>query len=147
MSFLGSRHLVIRLKHYNDVLELMQSPSSGDIVEFQHVHDTCTKDPAIEMVHKHFPNKSLNISKRASDMCIHKELKRCTVTHRAWAMAIKYWMWLNSGTGNFLSNEAYKMSQAENHQWLQSIHYLLNIHKFGHGYDSSLNVRIIATVI
>ena len=28
------------------------------------------------------------------------------------------------------TNEAYKMSQAENHQWLQSIHYLLHTHSF-----------------
>ena len=77
------------------------------------------------MVHKNFLKKSLNISKHASNMCIYKEFKRCPVTDRAWAMAIKYWMPLNSGTENCLLNEAYKMSQAENHQWLQSIHYLL----------------------
>ena len=50
--------------------------------------------------------------------------------HRAWAMAIKYWIRLKSGTDNFLSNEAYKMSPAKNHQRLQDIHYLLNIHDF-----------------
>ena len=108
--------------------ELIQSPSKREycwISTFPRY-----KRSSHQMVHKHFPNKSLYISKRASNMCIYKELKRCPVTHRAWTMAIKYWMWLNSGIENFLLNEAYKMSQAENHQWLQSIHYLLNIHGF-----------------
>ena len=123
-----NRRVLIQLKHYNDVLELIQSPSNGNVVEFQHFHDT--KDSAIEMVHKNFLKKSLNISKHASNTCIYKELKRCPVTYRAWAMAIKYWIRLNSGTENCLLNEAYKMSQAENHQWLQSIHYLLNMHGF-----------------
>ena len=82
------------------------------------------------MVHKNFLKKSLNISKHASNTCTHKELKRCPVTHRAWAMTIKYWIRLNSVTENCLLNEAYKMSQAENHLWLQSIHYLLNMHGF-----------------
>ena len=45
-------------------------------------------------------------------------------------MAIKYSIRLNSGTENCLLNEAYKMSQAENHHWLHSIHHLLNIHGF-----------------
>ena len=107
---------------------MIQSPNNGNVVEFQHFHDT--KDSAIEMVHKKFLKKSLNISKHASNSCIYKELKRCPVTHRAWAMAIKNWIRLNSGTENCLLNEAYKMSQAENHQWLQSIHYLLNMHGF-----------------
>ena len=106
-----NRRVLIRLKHYNDVLELIQSPNNGNVVEFQHFHDT--KDSAIEMVHKNFLKKSLNISKHASNTCIYKELKRCPVTHRAWAMAIKYWIRLNSGTENCLLNEAYKMSQAE----------------------------------
>ena len=70
------------------------------------------------MVHKSFLKKTLNSSKHASHTCIYKELKRRPVTHRAWAMAIKYWIRLNSGTENCLLNEAYKMSQAENHQWL-----------------------------
>ena len=96
----------------NDVLELIQSPSNGDIVEFQHFYDT--KDSAIEMVHKNFLKKSLNINKHASYTCIYKEFKRCPVTHRAWAMAIKCWIRLNSGAENCLLNEAYEMPQVEN---------------------------------
>ena len=107
---------------------MIQSPSNGDIVEFQHFYDT--KDSAIEMVHKNFLKKSLNINKHASYTCIYKEFKRCPVTHRAWVMAIKCWIRLNSGAENCLSNEAYEMPQVENDQWLQSIHYLLNIHGF-----------------
>ena len=63
-----NRRVLIRLKHYNDVLELIQSLCNGNIVEFQHFRDT--KDSAIEMVHKNFLNKSLNISKHASNTWI-----------------------------------------------------------------------------
>ena len=62
-----NRRVLIRLKHYNDVLELIQSPSNWNIVEFQHFHDS---DSAIEMVHKNFLNKSLNINKHASSTCV-----------------------------------------------------------------------------
>ena len=127
-SDVQNRRVLIRFKHYNDVHEFIQSPSNGNIVEFQHFRDT--KDSAMEMVHKNFLKKSLNISKHASNTCIYKDLKRSPVTHRAWAMVIKYWIRLNSGTETCLLNEAYKRSQAENHQWLQIIHYLLNMHGF-----------------
>ena len=89
---------------------------------------------------------SLNISKHASNTCIYKELKRCPVTHRAWAMAIKYWIRLNSGTENCFLNEAYKMSQAENHHWLQSIHYLLNMHGFRDIYWTTHQSRVIHSI-
>lgn len=40
-------------------------------------------------------------------------------------------MRLNSGTDNVLLGEAYKLTQSENHPWLQGIHYLLNVQGFG----------------
>ena len=50
-----NRCVLIRLKHYNDVLGFIQSPNNGTIVEFQHLPDI--KDPATELVHKKIPEE------------------------------------------------------------------------------------------
>ena len=80
--------------------------------------------------------KGLSINKRASSLCAYEELDIFPITHRAWSMAIKYWLRITTGTQNMLLNEAYKTVIHEKHNWMQCIQVLLNSHGFG---DAGLN--------
>ena len=78
-----------------------------------------------------FCKKSLNLSKYASSCAVRLELGIHTMDAKAHSLAIKYWLRLETGTSNFLLNQAYNESKFMNTQWLQGIQYLLTNNGFG----------------
>ena len=85
----------------------------------------------LEKDHTNYLKRSLNINKHASSLCVYEELDRFPTTHRAWSMAIKYWLQITTGTQNRLLNEAYKTDIHEKQNWVQCSQTLLNTHGFG----------------
>ena len=75
--------------------------------------------------------RTLNLSKYASNMAEQGELARFPILHKAWGLAIKYWLRLCHGTSNVLLNTAFKNACDIEHPWLQSIKYLLANNGFG----------------
>ena len=59
------------------------------------------------------------------------EMGRYPLSFKIWSLSIKYWMRLANGTNNVLQNNAFQTVKEENHEWLQNIKYLLNLHGFG----------------
>ena len=78
-----------------------------------------------------FCKKSLNISKYSSSCAVRMELGLHTLDAKAHSLAIKYWLRLETGTTNFLLNQAYNEAKFLNTQWLQGIQYLLTNNGFG----------------
>ena len=60
-------------------------------------------------------------------MCMYGVLSRFHILHNAWALAIKYWRRLCIVTKNVLLNECFEICTEENHNWLQSIKYILSV--------------------
>ena len=78
-----------------------------------------------------YAKRILNLSKYASNMAEQGELSRFPLQHKAWGLAIKYWLRLCHGTSNVLLNAAFKSACDIEHPWLQSIKYLLTHNGFG----------------
>ena len=70
------------------------------------------------------------MNKYASNMCMYGELSRFPILHNTWALAIKYWRSLCIGTRNVLLNECFEICKEQNHNWLQSIKYILSVNVF-----------------
>ena len=69
--------------------------------------------------------KALNVSKYSSNTCLYGELARFPMSHNAWALCVKHWIRLYNGTSNVLLNKCFQLSVSENHQWIQSMKFLL----------------------
>ena len=78
-----------------------------------------------------YAKRPLNLSKYASNMAVQGWLARFPLQHKAWGLAIKYWLRLCHGTSNVLLNTAFKSACDIEHPWLQSIKYLLTHNGFG----------------
>ena len=79
----------------------------------------------IEKVHQYFCKRTLNVSKYASKNDVNAELGRCPIMHKAWGLAVKYWLRLENGTENAILNEAFLEEKTANHDWIQSVQYML----------------------
>ena len=86
---------------------------------------------AIEKVHTSFMKRTLNITQYASNKILYGELARFSLLHNAWALGVKYWLRLCNGTKNVLLNQCFELNVEENHNWLQSIQYVLCSNGFG----------------
>ena len=64
-----------------------------------------------EKLHQYFCKWSLDITKYASNTAVSAEMGRFPITHKAWGQSIKYWVRLESGTGNKLLNEAFYQTE------------------------------------
>ena len=113
-----NRSILIRLSSYDDVMEIMRA-SQGSCYCFRKFQEKNPSD--LEKVHTNYMKRSLNINKHASNLCVYGELDRFPITHRAWSMAIKYWMRITTGTQNRLMNEAYQAAIYEKHNCVQCI--------------------------
>ena len=77
-----------------------------------------------EKLHQYFCKRSLNISKYASNTAVSTELGRFPITHQAWRQSMKYWVRLESGTGNKLLNGAFYQTKRDSHEWIQSVEHM-----------------------
>ena len=118
------RKILVKVSNYEDKEHIlrMNSPLFSNF-------DTDTKTP-FEKVHSDFCKRTLNITKFASVTAVMGELGRFPLIYNAWGNCIKYWLRLNSGTKNTILNEAYNTVRSENHEWIQSIQYLLSSNGF-----------------
>ena len=123
-----NRSILIRLSLYDDVIEIIRA-SQGSCYCFRKFQEKNLSD--LEKVHANYMKRSLNINKHVSSLCVYEELDRFSIIHKAWSMAIKYWLRITTGTQNRLLNEAYKTAIYEKHNWVQCIQALLNTHGFG----------------
>ena len=123
----GNKKIIIRLKHYFDKQEIICKSKTGRYT-FSNFNDD-TQEQA-EMVHTEYMKKVINLNKYASNLAISCELGRFPIIHKAWYLAIKYWLRLEKGTANILLNKSYKQAKAEYHPWIQSIDYLLDKNGF-----------------
>ena len=88
-------------------------------------------ETAIEKVHTSFMKRTLDISKYASNKILYGKLARFPLLHNAWALGVKYWLSLCNGAKNVLLNQCFQLDVEENHNWFQSIQYLLCSNDFG----------------
>ena len=130
------RNILVKLKTYDDK-EFLLRQNPNFITNFE------SKTPhKVERVHTSFCKRSLNVNKYASTTGVIDELARYPIIHNAHALAVKYWLRLKSGTKNKLLNEAYKITQNENHEWYQSIQYILCSNGFRNIWLDSTQVNV-----
>ena len=79
----------------------------------------------IEKVHQYFCKRTLNVSKYASKNAVNAELGRSPIMHKAGGLAVKYWLRLENGTENAILNDAFLEAKTANHDWIQSVQYML----------------------
>ena len=84
-------------------------------------------DDLIEKFHCRYLKYILGVNKYASNIACRGELGRFPLTNRAKSMTVKYWANLEKGTPNTFLNRAYKTIKSLNTEWLQSIHFSLEI--------------------
>ena len=123
----AKRRILVSLKYYSDKENILrQSTHSADIRDFREKESNI-----LEKLHMNYAKRTLNLSKYASNMAVQGELARFPLQHKAWGLAIKYWLRLCHGTSNVLLNAAFKSACDIEHPWLQSIKYLLTHNGFG----------------
>ena len=123
----AKRRILVSLKYYSDKKNILrQSINSSDIRNFRE-----NGNNELEKLHMNYAKRTLNLSKYASNMAVQGELARFPLLHKAWGLAIKYWLRLCHGTSNVLLNAAFKSACDNEHPWLQSIKYLLVNNGFG----------------
>ena len=122
-----NRSIIIKMKYYEDKQSLLRlnhpnykfsnfiQPNYSDISKRQ--LDYC--------------KKSLNLSKFTSNTAVQYELGRSLIDFKAYALAIKYWLRLTTGTENRILNESYAYAFNQKHEWVQGIQSLLNNNGFG----------------
>ena len=85
----------------------------------------------LEKPHMNYAKRTLYLSKYASNMAVQGEIARFPLQHKAWGLAIKYWLRLCHVASNVLLNAAFKSACAIERPWLQSVKYLLQHNGFG----------------
>ena len=114
-----SRKILVKVSNYDDkeeILRLNSSLISNFHTDFKYNY---------EKVHTDYCKRTLNITKFASSTAVMGEMGRYPIVFNARSHSIKYWLRLNAGTKNTILNEAYRTCLLENHDWIQSIQYLL----------------------
>ena len=67
----------------------------------------------------------MNLSKYYNCSAIQGELGICSIDHRAYSLAIKYWLRLVRRTKNEILNDAFQIALNDQHDWIQSVQSLL----------------------
>jgi len=134
-----NRRILINLRYLSDKQELLrQSPNSiYCIQDFKEKENNL-----VERLHMNYAKRILNLNKYASNTAVQGELGRHPLLHKAWGLAIKYWLRLTQGTSNVLLNAAFRISSDEEHSWIQSIKYLLENNGFGYIFLNPITVSI-----
>ena len=65
-----------------------------------------------------------DVSKYASKNAVNAELGHYPILHKAWGLAVKYWLRLENVTENANLNEAFLQAKTANHDWIQSVQYI-----------------------
>ena len=113
------RKILIKLVSYSQKELLLRDYSHN----FSNYEDK--NENEIEKVHQYFCKRKLNVSKYASKNAVNAEMGRCPIMHKAWGLAVKYWLRLENGTENAILNEAFLEAKTANHDWIQSVQYML----------------------
>ena len=123
----AKRRILVSLKYYSDKENILrQSTHTNDIRDFKE------KDTnVLDKLHTNYAKRTLHLSKYASNIAVQGELARFPLLHKAWGLAVKYWLRLCHGTSNVLLNAAFKIACDNDDPWLQSIRYLLTQNGFG----------------
>ena len=111
------RKILIKLVSYSQKELLLR--------DYSHIFSIYEDKNEIEKVHQYFCKRTLNVSTYASKNVVNAELDRCPIMHKAWGLAIKYWLRLENGTENAILNEAFLEAKTANHDWIQSVQYML----------------------
>ena len=125
------------MKFYSDKQELLRLAN----IQSYPISNFSEKESSIEKVHNYFCKRSLNMSKYASNTAIQEELGRYPIYNIAKGFVIKYWLRLNSGTKNVILNEAYQVCLHDQHDWSQSVQYLLCENGFRHVWVNPNSVK------
>ena len=128
------RKILVKLRNYDDK-EFLLRLNSQNISNFE---SNIPDKP--EKVHINYCKRSLNVNKFSSTTAVMSELARYPIIHNAYALSIKYWLRLESGTKNLILNEAYRIAVMEKHNWIQSIQYLLSRNGFKNVWNNSNSV-------
>ena len=113
------RKILVRLKYYSDKKVLLRKHSDifSDYVIKQ--------DTEVEKLHHFVCKRTLDVSKYASNNAVSAVLGRMPITHKAWGLAINYWLRLENETRNKPLNEAYVTAKRNYIDWIQSVQYML----------------------
>ena len=114
------RKILIKLVSYSQKELLLRDYSH---IFFSNYEDK--NENEIEKVHQYFCKRTLNVSKYASKNTVNAELGRCPIMHKAWGLAVKYWLRLENGTENAILNEAFLEAKTANRDWIQIVQYVL----------------------
>ena len=112
---LNPRKILVKVENFGDKEKILQKKSP-----FITCFETETKN-----IFEEICKRVLNITKFASVTAVTGELGRYPIAFNAWSNSIKYWLRLSHGTKNVILNNAYRTAMYENHDWVQSIQYLL----------------------
>ena len=131
------------MKNYTDKTTLLSTNNSNYIFN----NFTPPNYSDISKNHLDFCKKSLNISKFSSNTAVQYELGRGLIEHKAFALAIKYWLRLTQETKNVLLNESFKEAKRANIEWIQGIQSLLHNNGFGYVFSNpeTVNTKIFHT--
>ena len=138
-----NRRFIIKMKNYTDKTTLLSTNNSNYIFN----NFTPPNYSDISKNNLDFCKKSLNISKFSSNTAVQYELGRGLIEHKAFALAIKYWLRLTQETKNVLLNESFKEAKRANIEWIQGIQSLLHNNGFGYVFSNpeTVNPKIFHT--
>ena len=132
-----SRRFIIKMKNYEDKAALLRLNSA----QFTFTNYTPPNYSDITKNYFDYCKKSLNVSKYASNTAVQYELGRGLIDHKAFALAIRYWLRLAKGTKNIILNESYLEATNKNHEWIQGIQSLLNSNGFSYVWQNPGSVN------
>ena len=119
----SQRKILVKLKNYSDKERLLASYIDNTRYKISNFVNNNYSEMA--KMHLDYCKKSLNLSKYTSNAAVQGELGIFPIEHRAYSLAVKYWLRLHNTTKNVLLNEAFNVVQNDNHEWIQSIQSLL----------------------
>lgn len=133
-----SCEVVIRLQHYEDKLDLMRKQSRCKNVTIEY----CLSDNIheCEKVHTSFCKYVLGMSKYSSNYAVLGELGRVPLTHKITLSHVNYWYALQEAPLNLLLRNAYKECQTANHEFIESIRYILSINGMGNFINGNMKL-------
>ena len=137
---LNSRPILIKVHNIDEKIKMFHDVDIKTIHPDVHVRNYDIKYNSLlyEKTHSKYCKFALNVPKYSSTSACMAEMGRYPLSFKIWSLCIKYWMRLANGTNNVLLNNAFQTVKEENHEWLQNIKYLLNLHGFGKQWNNPI---------
>ena len=137
---LNCRPILIKVHNIDEKIKMFHDVDIKTIHPDVHVRNYDIKYNSFlyEKTHSKFCKFVLNVSKYSSTSACMAEMGRYPLSFKIWSLCIKYWMRLANDTNNVLLNNAFQTVKEENHEWLQNIKYLLNLHGFGKQWNNPI---------